>query len=85
MTVLSNTEVCVNIEHGKDSNPKYFVSAIGFNGSRHYSEDVSTYKEAKELFGVYVGVLYYLCEGGYVNIYESYNGCAKIVYSDWVI
>lgn len=63
----------------------YFVAAIGFNGSRHYSESVYDYRRALELFEMYKGVVSHVSAGGHVMLYGSRYDDAEILEEDWVI
>lgn len=65
--------------------PKYFVAAIGYNGSHHYSETVTDYEEAYELFETYKSVIDYVSNGGQVVLYGERYGEPEIIEKDWVI
>lgn len=63
----------------------YFVSAAGFNGSRHYSEDFTDYLDALAAFDQYKAVLSFISGGGKVYIYAYRYGDIELVKEDWCL
>ena len=52
-----------------DINGFYFIAAHTDSGTRFYSDPISTFERAEEMFNSYVDLVSYF-NGGYVNMYK---------------
>lgn len=64
--------------------PYYFVSGMGYDGSRHYSPNYYSWDEAIAAFKTYRDVISYF-GGGQIILYGVRYDDFHIIENDWVI
>ena len=75
--ILAQTDLTTDVAHN-EINGFYFVTAHTTAGTRFYSNPISTFEYAEDVFNSYIDIINYF-DGGHVEIYQIFNDDYQIV------